>query len=82
MRELFFAYLSTRPEFADARRCRKSLVGPMRRFLARHDGAGFRDWEGLPSQAGLLIFERAEAAESLADFCQRCGRCQKSQIFQ
>ena len=82
MHELFFAYLSTRREFRDARSCRKSLVGPMRRYLARHDGAGFADWDGLPPQAGLLMAERAEAAESLADFCVRCGRCQKNQIFQ
>jgi hypothetical protein len=33
MRELFFAYLATRPLFAKPKSCRKSLVGPMRAYL-------------------------------------------------
>ena len=81
MRELVFAYLATRPQFADAESCRKSLVGPMRRFLARHDGRGFEDWDGLPPQARVLIAERREAQEILADFCRRCGRCPESRIL-
>ena len=82
MRELVFAYLASRREFRDAARCRKALVGPMRRYLARVSGAEVADWPGLPPHAALLIQERAEAAESLADFCRRCGRCRKSEIFQ
>jgi hypothetical protein len=79
MRELFFAYLATRPEFAKAKSCRKSLVGPMRTFLWRH-GAAQTDmwpdfWSGAPPHALALIAERAEASDMLADFCARCGRC-------
>ena len=48
MRELVFVYLASRREFRDADRCGKALVGPMRRYLAAHDGAGFADWDGLP----------------------------------
>src|SRR5689334_12610017 len=81
MRELVFAYLATRPEFADPEACRTSLVGPMRRFLAAHDGREFEDWNGLPPQARLLIAERRQAQENLADFCLRCGRCPESRIL-
>ena len=85
MRELIFAYFASRPEFEDPGRCRTTLIGPMRRYLARHDGQGFSDWEGLPdaaaARARLLIAERAEAAESLADFCRRCGRCPENRIL-
>ena len=85
MRELLFAYFASRPEFEDAARCRKTLIGPMRRYLARHDGQGFAAWDGLPeataAKARLLIAEREEAAESLADFFRRCGRCPENRIL-
>jgi hypothetical protein len=85
MRELVFAYFASRPEFGNAARCRKSLIGPMRRYLARHDGAGFSDWDGLPTDAAMkamaLIAERKDAAETLADFCRRCGRCPENRIL-
>jgi hypothetical protein len=85
MRELVFAYFASRPEFSDAARCRKSLIGPMRRYLARHDGAAFTDWDGIPPEAAAsaqaLIAERKEAAGYLADFCRRCGRCPESRIL-
>ena len=85
MRELVFAYLASRPEFADARTCRKSLVGPMRRYLARHDGRGFEDWEALPPEvvgaAAGLMAERREAGEYLAYVCRRCGRCPEIRIL-
>ena len=80
MRELFFAYLATRPEFAKPKSCRKSLVGPMRSYLWRHGPAqsGLRPdmWIGAPSHALALLAERVEASELLADFCARCGRCE------
>ncbi len=85
MRELVFAYFASRPEFADAARCRKSLIGPMRRYLARHGGESFSAWDALPphaaKRAAALILERKEAAESLADFCRRCGRCPEDRIL-
>ena len=85
MRELVFAYFASRPEFADAGTCRKSLIGPMRRYLARHDGRGFSAWEGLSAEAAakaaMLIAERGEAADLLADFCRRCGRCPEDRIL-
>jgi len=81
MRELVFAYFASRPEFGDAAQCRKSLIGPMRRYLARHDGAGFAHLEEIPPQAALLIAERGQAAESLGDFCRRCGRCPENRIL-
>jgi hypothetical protein len=85
MRELVFAYFASRPEFGDAASCRKSLIGPMRRYLARHDGAGFSAWEGLAPEAAMrarmLIAERGEAAELLAGFCRRCGRCPETRIL-
>jgi len=85
MRELLFAYFASRPEFADAAGCRKSLIGPMRRYLAAHNGRRFGAWEALPPEAALaaatLVAGRVEAAESLADFCRRCGRCPESSIL-
>jgi hypothetical protein len=85
MRELVFAYFASRPEFEDAASCRKSLIGPMRRYLARHDGRGFSAWEALSAEAAakaqMLIAERGEAAELLADFCRRCGRSPEDRIF-
>jgi hypothetical protein len=85
MRELIFAYFASRPEFEDAARCRKSLIGPMRRYLARHDGRGFSAWGELPpgaaERAASLLAGRAEAAESLAEFCHRCGRCPETRIL-
>ena len=85
MRELIFAYFASRPEFEDASACRKSLIGPMRRYLARHDGKGFADWEGIAAgaaaRAAMLIAEREDAAGALADFCRRCGRCPEDRIL-
>jgi hypothetical protein len=85
MRELVFAYFASRPEFSDAGQCRDQLIGPMRRYLARHGGEGFSNWDGLPADAAMkamaLIGERKEAAQSLADFCRRCGRCPESRIL-
>jgi len=79
MRELFFAYLATRPEYAKAKSCRTKLVGPMRSYLWRHGGAQDGQWpeiwEGAPPHALALIADRVEASEMLADFCFRCGRC-------
>lgn len=70
--ELLYVLLATRPEFASAKACRKQLVGPMRRYLARHDGKelGAR---ALPPKAASLIGKRLEAAADLADFCGRCA---------
>ena len=76
MRELFFAYLSTRPEFARPKSCRRDLVGPMRQFLWRHGSAQEDLWPGAPPRALALIAERAQASQMLADFCARCGRCE------
>ena len=85
MRELVFAYFASRPEFGDAAHCRQSLIGPMRRYLARHGGEDFADWDEIPQEAAtraaLLIAERREAAETLADFCRRCGRCPENRIL-
>ena len=85
MREIVFAYLASRPEFRDPGSCRESLVGPMRRYLAAHDGQDFADWDGLAphiaAKAQMLIAERAAASESLADFCRRCGRCPEHRIL-
>ena len=85
MRELLFAYLATRPEFAKPRSCRAKLVGPMREFLWRHGGAQNRVvtqfWPDAPPRALALIAERADASAMLADFCARCGRCALSKEF-
>jgi hypothetical protein len=75
MRELIFAYLATRPEFAKPKSCRRKLVGPMRSYLWRHGGAQDGQWPDAPAHALTLIAERAGASEMLADFCARCGRC-------
>ena len=75
MRELFFAYLATRPEFAKPKSCRRKLVGPMRSYLWRHGGAQDGQWPDAPPHALTLIAERAEVSVMLADFCVRCGRC-------
>lgn len=79
MRELLFAYLTTRPEFARPKSCRGKLVGPMREFLWRHGGAQngvvTQFWPDAPPRALALIAERTDASQMLADFCARCGRC-------
>lgn len=82
MRELLFALIETRPEFQDAKRCRRRLVGAMRRHLARHGGGQLLDWPDLPVRALTLIRERMAAADELADFCARCGRCETEKIFE
>ena len=75
MRELFFAYLATRPEYAKPKSCRRKLVGPMRSYLWRHGGAQDGLWPDAPPHALTLIAERTGASQMLADFCARCGRC-------
>jgi hypothetical protein len=75
MRELIFAYLATRAEYAKPKSCRNRLVGPMRAYLWRHGGALDGQWPGAPPHALALIAERADAGAMLADFCARCGRC-------
>ena len=79
-RELLFVLLATRPEFASPKSCRKHLIGPMRRYLVRHDG---KELAGapLPPHAAALIGGRLEAARDLADFCARCGRCAEEKIL-
>ena len=80
MRELLFAYLATRPEFARPKSCRTKLVGAMREFLWRHggaeDGVVTQFWPDAPPRALKLIAERTDASAMLADFCARCGRCE------
>ena len=75
MRELLFAYLTTRPEFGHAKSCRTKLVGPMREFLWRHGGAQndvvTQFWPDAPPRALDLIAERTDASVMLADFCAR-----------
>jgi hypothetical protein len=79
MDELTFAFLATRPEFTQARSCRKKLVGAMRRYLRKYGG---QDLQGpLPPHAAALIQDRAQAARALADICRRCGRCDDTKIF-
>ena len=75
MRELIFAYLATRPEYAKPKSCRRKLVGPMRSYLWRHGGAQTDMWPDAPPHALSLIADRTGASEMLADFCARCGRC-------
>jgi len=79
MRELLFAYLATRPEFAKPRSCRTKLVGAMRTYLWQHGGAQSgvvtQFWPGALPHALELIAERADASVMLADFCARCRRC-------
>jgi hypothetical protein len=78
--ELLLVLLATRPEFASPKTCRRELVGPMRRYLSRHDG---KEMAGrpLPPKAALLIGKRLEAAAELADFCARCGRCAEEKVL-
>jgi hypothetical protein len=79
MRELIFAYLATRAEYAKPKSCRRKLVGPMRAYLWRHGGALDGQCQDIlkhaPPHALALIAERADAGAMLADFCARCGRC-------
>ena len=77
---MLLVLLATRPEFASAKTCRKHLVGPMRRYLSRHDGKelGARP---IPPRAAALIGKRLEAAAELADFCARCGRCAEEKVL-
>jgi hypothetical protein len=82
LRELLFVLIATRPEFKSAGKCRKRLVGPMRRFLARHDGKELPAHPALPAHARALIGERLAAAEALAGFCARCGRCPDNKILE
>jgi hypothetical protein len=76
MRELIFAYLATRPEYARPNACRTGLVGPMRAYLWRHGAAQSGQWPDAPPHALALIDARVEASVMLADFCARCGRCE------
>jgi len=76
MRELIFAYLATRPEYARPNACRAALVGPMRAYLWRHGAAQSGKWPDAPPHALALIDARVEASVMLADFCARCGRCE------
>ena len=80
-RELVFVLLATRPEFASPKTCRKQLVGPMRRYLVRHDGKELAASPALPSHAAALIAQRLESAADLAEFCARCGRCTEEKIL-
>jgi hypothetical protein len=79
--ELLFVLLATRAEFARPRTCRRKLVGPMRRYLLRHDGKELAGAPGLPPQATNLIQHRLAAAADLAEFCRRCGRCEEEKIL-
>lgn len=54
----------------------------MRRFLVRHDGKDVSAHPALPAQARALIGQRLAAAEALADFCARCGRCPEDRILE
>lgn len=75
-----FVYIATRPDFQNARTCRKTLVGPMRRYLVRHDGKEISRLD-LPPHAADLIGHRLAAAAALAEFCARCGRCDEEKIL-
>jgi hypothetical protein len=79
--ELLFVFIATRPEFATAASCNRKLVGPMRRYLVRRDGKELAAHPALPAHAARLIEKRLEAAEALADFCHRCGRCEAENIL-
>jgi hypothetical protein len=79
--ELLSVLIVTRPEFAHPKSCRKKLVGPMRRFLVKHDGKELAGARGLPPHAARLIEQRIAAAAELADFCARCGRCEEARIL-
>ena len=80
-RELLFVLLATRPEFANAKSCRKQLIGAMRRYLVRHDGKKLAGGPELPPRAAALIAHRLEAAADLQEFCARCGRCVEEKIL-
>lgn len=80
-RELLFVLIATRPEFANPKTCRKQLIGPMRRYLVRHDGKELAGAQNLPPQAPALIGARLEAAADLQEFCARCGRCGEEKIL-
>lgn len=79
--ELLLVLLATRAEFASPKACRKQLVGPMRRYLNRHDGKEMEAAHPMPPKALVLIGARLEAAAELADFCARCGRCREEKIL-
>jgi hypothetical protein len=81
VRELMFVLIATRPEFQSAKSCRRKLVGPMRRYLVRHDGKEIAALPSLPPQAAELIGQRLAAASELAEFCARCGRCDEEKIL-
>ena len=75
LREMFFAFLATRPQFRKPDDCRRLLVGPMRTLLTE-SGSALKDiWPEAPVRAMALIEARGEADRMLADFCARCGRC-------
>jgi hypothetical protein len=76
LRELIFAFLTTRPQFLKPAACRKSLVGPMRTLLTDKGSALTGVWPHAPARALALIEARGEADRMLADFCARCGRCE------
>jgi hypothetical protein len=79
MDEMFALWLVSRREYAKPKSCRKRLVGPMRRWLARHTAAGIiEDFPDLPPKAAQLIKARATADAELSEFCTRCGRCKWS----
>jgi len=67
MRELLFAFLATRPEFARAKSCRRELVGPMRQYLwrhgAAHEGSPDAMWTDAPPRALALVAERFGVAQ-------------------
>jgi hypothetical protein len=79
--ELLFVLIATRPEFANPKTCRKQLIGPMRRYLVRHDGKDLAGAPDLPPHAAALITQRLEAAADLQEFCARCGRCGEEKIL-
>ena len=79
---MLFVLLATRAEFASPKTCRKQLVGPMRRYLSRHDGKEMERLQPpMPPHAVALIGARLEAAADLADFCARCGRCAEEKVL-
>lgn len=75
LRELIFAFLTTRPQFRKPDACRKFLVGPMREMLNAQGSALAGAWPHAPARALTLIEARGEADRMLGDFCARCGRC-------
>jgi hypothetical protein len=75
LRELIFAFFTTRPQFRNPDSCRKFLVGPMREMLNAQGAALAGTWPHAPARALALIEARGEADRQLAYFCARCGRC-------